>query len=199
MNKQEFLDELRARLSGLPTEELEERLGFWAEMIDDRTEEGMTEQEAVADIGSVEQITEQILSEIPLSKLAKEKIRSGRKLRACEITLLAVGSPIWVSLLISAFAVLIVLFATLWAVIASLWAVFGALVGAAVGGVAGGVLLIVLSYPLSGILLIGAGLACSGLAIFLFFGCLWATKGSAWLMKQSVLGIKKCFVRKERV
>lgn len=42
MNKQEFLTELRAKLSGLPTYDVEERLSFYGEMIDDRTEEGVT-------------------------------------------------------------------------------------------------------------------------------------------------------------
>ena len=36
MRKQEFLDTLRARLSGLPKQDVEEWLGFYSEMIDDR-------------------------------------------------------------------------------------------------------------------------------------------------------------------
>ena len=39
MNKQEFLAELRKRLSGLPQADIEERIVFYSEMIDDRTEE----------------------------------------------------------------------------------------------------------------------------------------------------------------
>ena len=38
MCKQDFLDELRAKLIGLPKQELEERLTFYSEMIDDRME-----------------------------------------------------------------------------------------------------------------------------------------------------------------
>ena len=45
--------------------------------------------------------------------------------------------------------------------------------------------------------LIGASLACAGIAIFLFFGCREATKGTAKLAKVIVLGIKKAFIRKE--
>ena len=47
MNKQEFLSLLRRELSGLPQGDIEERVGFYAEMIDDRMEEGLTEEEAV--------------------------------------------------------------------------------------------------------------------------------------------------------
>ena len=50
MNKTEFLNELKDGLSGLPREDVEERLSFYGEMIDDRVEEGMTEEEAVAGI-----------------------------------------------------------------------------------------------------------------------------------------------------
>ena len=56
MNKQEFLDRLRKGLSGLPQAEREERLLFYSEMIDDRMEEGLTEEEAVAALGSLEEI-----------------------------------------------------------------------------------------------------------------------------------------------
>ena len=48
MNKQEFLDELRKGLCGLPSEDIEERINFYSEMIDDRMEEGLTEEESVA-------------------------------------------------------------------------------------------------------------------------------------------------------
>ena len=52
MRKQEFLDLLRKKLAGLPREDVEERLAFYCEMIDDRTEECGSEEEAVAAIGS---------------------------------------------------------------------------------------------------------------------------------------------------
>ena len=46
MTKKAFLSELRAALSALPEQEQNERLRFYAEMIDDRMEDGMTEEEA---------------------------------------------------------------------------------------------------------------------------------------------------------
>ena len=48
MSKQEFLDQLRARLSGLPRQDVIERLNFYSEMIDDRMEEGLSEEDAKA-------------------------------------------------------------------------------------------------------------------------------------------------------
>ena len=197
MTKIKFLLSLHDKLSGLPQDEVEERLNFYSEMIEDRMEEGLSEEEAVAAVGSVDEIAEQIAGEIPLSKLAIEKIKPKRKLRAWEIVLLALGSPIWLSLLVSAFSVVISLYAVIWAAVISLWAVFGALVGCAVGVVVEGVFFAVGGSSLVGLAVIGAGLVCGGLSIFMFFGCVAATEGVVLLTKKAFLGVKKCFIKKE--
>lgn len=198
MRKQEFLDLLKAKLSGLPKEDIEERLVFYGEMIDDRMEEGLTEEEAVSEIGSADEVAEQLIAETPLSKIVKEKIKPKRRLRAWEIVLLVLGSPIWLSLAIAAFAVILSLYAVLWSLIASLWAIFGALVGCALSGIASGTGFAIGVNVLTGIALVGAGIICAGLSVFLFFGCLAATKGSARLTGMIALGIKKCFIGKEK-
>lgn len=197
MNKREFLDALRAKLSGLPQQDVEERLEFYGEMIDDRVEEGRTEEEAVLDIGSVDEISAQIIADIPLAKIAKERIKPKRRLRAWEIVLLVLGSPIWLPLAIAAAVVILSLYVVLWSVIASVWAVFGALVGCAVGALAAGVCFTVFGHVVTGIAMIGASLICAGVSIFLFFGCKAATKGIILLTKLIAFGIKKCFVGKE--
>ena len=48
MRKEEFLSQLESGLYGLPQADIDERLSFYAEMIDDRMEEGLGEEEAVA-------------------------------------------------------------------------------------------------------------------------------------------------------
>ena len=196
MNKQEFLAGLKAKLSGLPASEVEERLDFYSEMIDDRVEDGLSEEEAICEIGSVESVASQILADIPLSKIAKEKLKQGRKLKVWEIVLLALGSPIWLSLLIAVFAVVISLYAVVWSVVVSLWAVFGALVGCGIGGLLGGIALASGGNLPVGIALVGAAAVCSGVSIFFFFGCDAATKGTVSLTKIIILGIKKLFVGK---
>ena len=197
MNKQEFEARLRAELSGLPKDEQDARMDFYIEMINDRIEDGLSEEEAVANIGSVDEIVTQILEDIPLAKLAKEKIKPKRRLRVWEIVLLALGSPIWISLLAAAFVVLLAVYIVIWSVIASLWAVFAAFAGCAVGGVASGVIFIVSQNIPVGIAMIGAGLVCAGLAVFMFFGCIASVKGAVWLTKKFGIGIKKLFIKKE--
>ena len=56
----------------LPQGDVEERLTFYSEMIDDRMEEGISEEEAVCEIGSVDEIVSQIIADIPFTKLVRE-------------------------------------------------------------------------------------------------------------------------------
>lgn len=185
MAKKEFLARLRKGLSGLPWEELEERLRFYSEMIEDRMEEGLSEEEAVAAVGAVEEITAQITAEVMPNKQA-------RKRKAWEIVLLVLGSPIWLSLLIAVFAVIL----SVWIAV---WAVFIAVAAGAVGGVAESIMLCVSGHFLPGIAMIAAGIICMGLAIFLLFGCKAATKGLWHLLRNGILRIKNCFVKREVV
>lgn len=198
MNKAEYLAALRTELEKLQIDDIEERLLFYSEMIDDRTDDGLSEAEAIEDVGTVDDAVSQIISEIPLSKLVKEKVKPRRPLRIWETILLVLGSPIWLSLLLCAFAVALSIYVVLWAVIVSLWAVFASLAAAALGSVAAAIAMICCGETYSGLFVIGAGLVCGGLSIFMFFGCRAATKGVLILTKKATRWIKNCFVRKER-
>ena len=130
MTKLEFILALNERLKHLPQDEVKERISFYSEMIEDRMEEGLSEEDAVAAVGSIDEIAAQTKPEkAPASKKQK------RRLKAWEIVLLSLGSPIWLSLLIAAFAVALSLFVVLWALIICLWAVFAAFVCGAGAGV----------------------------------------------------------------
>jgi uncharacterized membrane protein len=148
-------------------------------------------------VGKVDDIVAQVIADTPLTKIAKERIKPKRRIRAWEIVLLALGSPIWLSLAIAAFAVMLSLYAVLWSVIISIWAVFGSLVACSLGGLAAGIIFAVSGKGLSGIATIGASVVCAGLAIFTFFGCKAATNAVLLLTKKNALGIKKYFVGKE--
>ncbi len=197
MNKQEFIACLRAKLQGLPTAEVEERLCFYSEIIDDKIEEGASEEQAVGEIGSVDEIAREIVADIPLTKIAKERMRSKKRLKAWEITLLALGSPVWLALLISAAAVIFSLWVSAWSVIVSLWATFGATVGCFFGGVGGGIVFALIGKVPTGLVLIGGGLSSLGLSVFLFLGCVAASKGLVLLTKKILLGTKLLFVKGE--
>lgn len=197
MNKQEFFAQLRKGLSGLPKEDIDERLTFYSEMIDDRMEDGISEETAVREIGTVDELVSQIIADIPLGKIVKEKITPKKKLKAREIVLLVLGSPIWLPLLIAALAVILSLYVVLWSVIIVLWAAFASFVACALVCAAVGVVYAVKGDSLSGFALIGAGIVCAGLSIFMFFVCKAATKGILNLTKKLAIRIKNCFIKKE--
>ena len=94
MNKQEFLNELRARLSDLPQEYAEESINFYSEMIDDKIDDGISEDVVVDSIGNVNAIAAQIISDFDLIKTPKSKIGSNRKLKVWEIVLIIVFSDV---------------------------------------------------------------------------------------------------------
>lgn len=199
MHKQEFLDKLRARLSDLPQRDVEERLNFYSEMMDDRMEEGCSEEEAVLGIGSLEEIASQVIADIPLVTTKEETIKPKRARKVWEILLLALGSPIWLALLIAAFAVVLSLYVSLWSVLISLWAVFGSFVACAPAGVLAGIVFAFGGNGLAGMAMIGTAFACAGVSVFLFFGCRAVTKGMLWLTKQMAWSIQNCFVKKGEV
>lgn len=197
MNRQQFLDELRKRLCGLSQDDIEEKLMFFEEMIDDRMEEGESEVEAVSAVGELDEIVQQIIEEIPMKKLVKARVKQRKKISAWNLIFLILGSPIWVSLLIAAFAVVFSLYISLWAVIISLWAVDISLGGCALGGLASAIVFMVTGNTAPGVAMIGASLICVGLMIFGFFGCKIATKGTIVVTKKMLFGIKKLLVGKE--
>jgi len=197
MTKTEFLTELEKQLYGLPSDDIKKSLDYYAEMIDDRIEDGMSESEAVAAIGNTQDIAKEILMDIPLAKLVKTKIKPKRTFTAWEIALLILGSPIWISLLLAAFAVVLSVYVVLWSVIISLWALFVSFVSCALGGIVCGICVAVNGNGLSGGAMIGASIVCAGLAVFMFYGCKAATKGILILTKKVAFCIKNCFVKKE--
>ena len=168
MDKNTFLTQLQKRLKGLPEEDLQRTMEYYREMIEDRMEEGLTEEEAVADMGSIEEIAEPLL---PKS--------SKRKIKAWEITLLILGFPVWFPLLVAAGAVIN-------SVIASIYAVDISLAASCLGGVLCAIVYLIQCNWAGAAFLLGAGLVCGGLAILSFWG-------SNLLMKVCFNAIKKSF------
>ncbi|MBQ8258771.1 MAG: DUF1700 domain-containing protein [Clostridia bacterium] len=183
MTKAEFLAELRAALAGLPEADIEKSLDFYSEMIDDRVEDGLPEEEAVAALGSIEEIKTQILKDIPITKIIKEKVKPKRSLSGLEITLLIVGFPIWLPLLISVAAVIFSVYVTLWSVIVVLYSVDLVFFTGAIAGVLGSIPILFIGNISAVLLLLGGGLVCAGLGILWIFVCVGATKAIVWLTR----------------
>ena len=191
MSKQEFLDELRHKLKGLPKSEVDERINFYSEMIDDYVEEGLGEEESIDKIGNINDISEQIVSDIRVTN-------SEKKNSAGKNALFWGGSPLWFALAIAAASVIISLYAALWVVIISFWAYFVSLAASGVGGVVAAVAFVINGNATSGLAVFGASLVCAGLSVFALYGCKAATKWACQLTKK-VAHVKKLFVKKEEI
>lgn len=196
MNKAEFLAALRERLSGLPEEDFNRSVDYYTEMIDDRVEDGMSEEEAVACLGSMDEIITQILSEVSLPKLVKEKVKPKRALAVWEIILIIISAPIWFPIVLSVVTTILSAYLSIWMMVLSLYlldlsiAISGIVfIGLAISELIKG------AFAVFGALL-GFGLVALGVSILLFFAFNLITKGIIYISKKVLLGIKSLFIRK---
>lgn len=197
MTKYEFNESLRVKLYGVPAEEINKSIEYYDEMIDERIDSGMSEEEAVNAAGPIDDIVKEILSGTGMPVIIKEKVVK-KKLSALEIILLILGSPIWLSIMIALASVVLCVYISIWAVVISICAAALAFAVCTIGGIALFFFMLFGGNAATGILSLGAGLVLGGLTILSFFACKYLIKGAIWLGKKIWLGIKLCFVgRKE--
>ena len=174
MDKETFLKRLNKALGSLSAAERAKTVQYYREILEDRMEDGIPEEEAVAALGPVEQIAGEILAEQGTGNHARRSWGS--------TALIALGSPLWLVLLAAVAAVLFAMYVTAWAVIVTLFSGVAALGAGALAGIFA-MVLFAGSYPMTGLFLLGAGLACAGLGILLFFPVLalskWLVRGTA--------------------
>lgn len=208
MDRTQFLASISEQLAGLPQEDIQKSLDYYDEMLCDRIEDGMPEEEAVAEMGSPEEIAEQIILDTPLPALIKARTKTMKKpssaaLHAWEIVLIVLGSPIWLALIIAAAAVVIALAATVFALYISLWAVvFSIFVSAlalaisCIAGITLGIIFLCTGKATSAVLLLGGALICGGLAILFYLLTKVCAVGFAKGTKAIFAGIKKAMMKK---
>ena len=136
MNRHEYIADIKEKLKGLSEEDINKAIEYYEEAIDDRLEDGLTEDQAINSIGTPDEIAEKILMDCPLTKLVAAKTKPKRKLKGWEIALLIVFSPVWITLALLALImalVVVILFFTLIAciVIIILSFILGGIVGIA--------------------------------------------------------------------
>ena len=190
MNKKEFTERLRRGLGGLQRREAEERIGFYTEIIDDRIEDGVTEEDAVNSIGDVDTIISQIRSEFNTAHGSREVIKASRMSPAM-IALLILGSPIWLSLAVAVIALAISLLAVIFSLIISAWATLLAVMASSVGGVICSIIYLIYENVPAACASFGAALACAGVGGLLLRGCIYVTRGIPSAVKGSLGVIKK--------
>ncbi len=196
MTKLEFLTTLREKLAGIPEEDLMGSVSFYSEMIDDRMEDGMTESEAVANVGDAEQIARQIRSQAgnfepqpTVTDTTSSKVRY------------VLRNPLLAGLfslfLLILWIVAVALIICLWTVVVS---VYAAGISCAVSGGAlpvAGIGLMIAGFSGNGLFVLGAGVFLIGFTVLWWLVCKYATLAAAKLTKWTFVGLVRMLFRKE--
>ncbi len=161
MNKKQFLSRLNRALHKMKPAERRQSVAYYAELIDDGMENGLSEAEAVEKCGDADRIAEEILSDAGMADTIKPKGDTAKTV------LIAAGSPLWMVFACAAAAVLLVLYVTMWAVLIALYAVLVAVFAAGLAGVLQFVLQLLAGAPATAFMMLGAGLICVGLGLLL--------------------------------
>ena len=193
MTKQEFLNELSGKLQGLPKADKETSLEYYSEMLDDRIEDGLTEEQAVKAMGSVNDIAEKIIRETPIEKLLAPK----RQFSGVEIALLIIGFPIWLPILTAGFVVAVTLYLVLWVLILCLYVVVLSFILSGIASVAALVANLAVGQAAAGWFIFGCGMVLLGLSIPLCIGAGKATFGCIRMTGSGFQKIKSALVRRK--
>ena len=201
MSKDAFIGELRHRMAGLPKEAVDRTVEYYSELIADSMEDGLSEEEAVSRLGSLDEIVANVVKDTPLPQIIETRIQEKKAkrggIRAWEVILLVLGAPLWLPLLLAVLAVVLALYVTLWAVVIALWAVVAAVILTGVVAVVAGIVELCQMHLPQGLVLLGGGLVCMGLCALLFLLMKLITVGTVKLCKLIWTGIKSLFVGKK--
>lgn len=189
MTKSEYLKKLKRALRPIERAEREKSLAYFSEVIDDRIEEGITEEAAVAELESVSAAAERIISE------AKAQGQIKQKRSIWEIVLIVLGFPLWFPFLLTLAIIVLTVYGLVWIIIGALFLISAALV---VGGVSGIFALMAfftenINTAFAGF---GAGLICAGIGIALFIPALYFARSYARVTP--TLWHKLCNQKEER-
>ena len=96
MNRSEFLEALAKRLQEIPTAEREKSLQYYDEIIRDRIEDGVSEEEAVLALGDLDSIVKEITEGGSLTTFLQKQPQNAKNTPHSWIwvTAIILGSPL---------------------------------------------------------------------------------------------------------
>ncbi len=190
MTKVEFMLALERALAPMTLEERSARLDYYHEMFDDMLEEGMSEEEICAKLGSPVDIARELLQDLPLTTLIRSRVKTGREKaqNGWQTFLNVLGAPLWLALLLAVLAVVLSVYVSVWAGILSLFAAFVA------GAVAAVFIALNAAAGIGGLLIVGGALVGLGLCIGGFVLTVWISKLLIRFTKYLIRWIKGLFI-----
>ncbi len=199
MNKSEFLGELANRLEHLPDQEIGKIISYYEEIIDDRIEDGMTEEVSIKSLGSLDDIVTTIENEIPITSIVKDKVikKVEKSSKGVLLAFTIIGAPLWLPLLLAAVCIVISLVIAGWGIYAGGVVGYVSLAIIAVTGVGIGFIRIFTIGFTTGIAYMGVGIISAGMMMLLFYPCVWITRQWVKLNALPFRKLRQRLVRKE--
>lgn len=189
MNRGEFLHELRVKLSALPEEDVDRTVFYYSEIIDDMTEDGKTEEEAVEELESVEEIAQRIISESPDRVKSAQPKQQPVNVQAAKphsgivlLVILIFTFPMWIGLFIGA-----------WSIAISFFAASGSCVLVGIAGIPTSFFVMADGLAVKGIFTLGMSIFAAGVGILWLIGNIYYTKALVKLIGFVCKKIKASF------
>lgn len=195
MTKQEFLAALEQRLQAVPEDERKRTAAYYDESIDDRMEDGMTEEEAVDSLESIDTIVQRIMKDTPLKTIVKNKVEHKKKLETWQVLLIIFTCPFWFPVGMGGISVAFGLCMAVFGIGLGLFATVIGLCGGGVAAVVGGIYFFISRGAAYGLMTMGLGFCCIGAGIFILLGSIAMVKGVVFLIKKFIQWLKACLSR----
>jgi len=182
MSRIEFLSELRRRLNGLPQEEIENAVSYYAEYFEDAGPEN--ERRVLDELGSPAHAAAQIIGAYASSgahwpRASKPRQpRRDNSLKIVGIVLLAIfAAPMAIPIAAAVFSLAVALLAVVFSIVVSFGAVALSLVVSGVVVTAVGIPIFI-QHPPTGLVVLGAGLIVAAVGLLFTLATVYIAKGS---------------------
>ena len=119
----------------MPASEVADALEYYAEAIDDRIEQGLSERQALEEIGGPAQACDAVAETVPVAKRAVAAATATRERKALIGVLLLVSAVFWVPLAFGLLGAAAGVYATIWAAVLVVWTGVGSLLACGLGAV----------------------------------------------------------------
>lgn len=184
MTKEEFLTALRSALMEERINNVESLVEYYDEMISDRIEDGMSEEEAVEAMGPIADIVSEVSWDRPIGTLVKEKVvkshesAKGNGKNMLWVALMIVGFPLWFPVAITIFILLGVIYMIPWIFIFTFFVILASFAFAAVACLIGFVVEITKLSLASACISLGIALILASICMVIVRPVIWLTKAT---------------------
>lgn len=201
MNKDEFLIQLTQKLSNIPPSEIIKIIDYYRETIEDKIEDGMSEELAIKSLGTFEEIIQNIEDELNLSIIVKEKVKNkmsdnSKQKNLLIIIAIIVTLPLWGAIAIAGIICILALYFAIWSIFISGVVAYFCTILTSFSAFYLGIIKLFQLQTLNGVCYIGIGLFIVGIVIALYQPTLWLIKKWLYLNVAPFKKIKQFIIRK---